>query len=209
MKRDVDFYEFVSFIVPGSVLLVLVGYMFDIKKGVSSLLAPQDFGSLGVHLILAYITGHLLQAASNFLEVLYWKAWKGMPTDWPISRPQNLDFSKAKAAVEELCQQKVSDLRQWRILVAQVRSTVYSSKRAGRLHIFNANYGMFRGLVAAELIVGVLGCISSINSVAFYPILAAVVFLTGYRMHRFALHYARELFANVAELARTKNLQSE
>jgi hypothetical protein len=208
MKREVDFYEFVSLIVPGSALLVVVGYVFDIRE-MGDLLAPQDFGSLGIHLILAYITGHLLQAVGCFLEALYWKAWKGMPSDWPISWPQEPDSSTAKAAVEELCKQKTTDLRQWRALVAQARSTVYSSERAGRLHVFNANYSMFRGLIAAELIVGASAWMSSLNPVVLYPILAVVVLLTGYRMHRFALHYARELFANVAELVRIRGSNSE
>jgi len=208
MRKEVDFYEFVSLIVPGSALFVVIGYVFDIR-GMDSLLAPQDFGSLGIHLILAYITGHLLQAVGGFLETLYWKAWKGMPSDWPVSRPQKPDSSIAKAAVEELCKQKTTDLRQWRTLVAQARSTVYSSGRAGRLHVFNANYSMFRGLVAAELIVGASAWVSSLDPVVFYPILVAVVLLTGYRMHRFALHYARELFANVAELVRIEGSNSE
>jgi hypothetical protein len=186
MKRVVDFYEFVSLIVPGSALLVVVGYMFDVR-GISSLLAPQDFGSLGIHLILAYITGHLLQAIGGFLEALYWKAWKGMPSDWPISRSQKPGSSIAKAAVEKLCKQKTTDLRQWRILVAQARSAVYSSERADRLHVFNANYSMFRGLAATELIIGAFSWTSSLNLVVLYPILAAVVLLICPTLRRRAL----------------------
>lgn len=202
--KDFDFYDFVALVVPGSVLLVAAGYLLDVGAA-NVLFSPQDFGSLGVHLILAFVAGHLLQAIGNAVEHLYWKAWRGMPTDWPISRPQRSDSPAAKAAVEKLCGQTADSLSKWRNLLAQARSTVYSSGRSGRLHIFNGNYGMFRGLVAAELVIAVFAWKSSLSLVALYVALAAIVFLTMCRMHRFALHYAKELFANVAELARTES----
>lgn len=208
MKRDVDFYEFVSLIVPGSAFLVLIGYLFS-ETGNVTFLAPQDFGNLGIHLIFAYIVGHLLQAIGNGLERLYWRAWKGMPSDWPFSRPQKAN-ADARTAVETLCKQKAIDLQQWQFLVAQARSTVYSSNRAGRLHIFNGNYGMFRGLVAAELIVGILVLWTPYGNLPlFYLCLTIITILTLYRMHRFGQNYAKELFVNIAELARNDSSNSK
>jgi hypothetical protein len=210
--RTPDFYEFVAIIIPGSAFLVGIGYLFGVEK-LDALLKPQTFGGLGVHLVLAYVTGHLLQGIGNGIESIYWRAWKGMPTDWPITRPGGSSFPGAKSTTLAACGISESDSRptnltEWRALVAQARSTVYASGRAGRLQFFNGNYGLFRGLLAAELTIGLVAWWSPISRPRVYVFLFVLALLTGYRMHRFGKHYAYELFANVRELARSHKERS-
>ena len=203
--RAIDFYEFVGIVVPGSVLLVSVGYLLSAAK-LAALLAPEAFGSFGVHVILAYVVGHLLQGLGNVIESLYWRAWKGMPTDWPVTSPANPQFIGAKSAVLTLCgytgpSNATLGLAEWRVLVARVRSTIYVSGRASRLQFFNGNYAMFRGLLAAEAVISLTAWWSTAGRTVLYPAIGLAILLTAYRMHRFGVHYAQELFANAAELA--------
>ena len=140
----------------------------------------------------------------NVLERGYWKAWEGMPTDWPVTKPKANKFPTAKDAVASLCQSSSHSLSldEWQGLVAQARSIVYASGREARLQFFNGTYGMFRGLIAVGLIAACFSWSSSISPAIVYPILALVVAISLMRMHRFGLHYAKELFANIDVLAR-------
>jgi hypothetical protein len=207
----VDFYEFVGILIPGSAILVSFKYLMNLQE-LNNLFAPQSLGGLGIHLMLAYVVGHLLQALGNGLETVYWGRQRGMPTDWPASRPNDLS-QDAVSAVLKLCnhrdiEAKQITIAQWRGLISQARSTVYASNRSERLHIFNGNYGMFRGLLAAEIIVGIAAIWTQVNHWLFYAVLLLIMFLTIYRMHRFAILYANELFANVKELLRVGKRES-
>ena len=203
-----NFYEFTGIVIPGSVTLVGLGYLFDLGN-LDVLLTPRDFGSLGVHLILAYVAGHLIQAVGNAIEAGYWRLWKGMPTDWPIVRAKYNDFPSARDTIYSLTNHEVpagtqeEQLQQWRPLVGRVRSSIYASGRAARLEVFNGNYGMFRGLLAAVVVLGLIGWQSTLMGASvLYPVLVTLAVLAVYRMHRFGMHYAKELFANAAELAK-------
>ncbi len=206
--RAFDFYEFVGIILPGSMLLIATGILFDIGS-IDFLLIPKSGGALGVHLLTAYVLGHLIQALGNGCESLYWKAWKGMPTDWPMTRPDKKTFPLAKDAVANFCGSSPDSLTvdKWPRLVAQARSTVYTSGRAPRMQFFNGTYGMFRGLIAAGIIIALFAWKSPLSPGIVYPTVVVIIGISIYRMHRSGIHYARELFANIAELARINEAQ--
>ncbi|MBU2535778.1 MAG: hypothetical protein KKD83_06400 [Chloroflexi bacterium] len=199
--RSVDFYEFVGVIVPGAILLVATGYLVDVGAAKEFLL-PTGVGNAVAYLVLAYVTGHLLQALGNWFENIYWKVWRGMPTDWPITRPEYVESEDWKKIIESYFGElyKTGETKEWHHIIGQVRSTIYAANRATRLHIFNGNYGMFRGLVTTELLLMVFAWQSHYNLVFVYGILGVTLILSVARMHRFAIRYARELFANIAEL---------
>lgn len=199
--RNFDFYEFVALIVPGSVLMVSIGFLLRVDL-VASVLIPESLGALGVHVLVAYLVGHLLQGVGNYIEFAYWKPWKGMPTDWPITRKKTNLFPEATASVLAFTKSSgVTDIRTWRSLVAQARSVVYFEGRANRLQYFNGTYSMFRGIVTTGLIVACFAWASPVNSALVYLAIVLAVGISLNRMHRFAVHYANELFANVGALA--------
>jgi hypothetical protein len=212
--RSLDFYEFVGIILPGSVLLTAVGLLLDAGPA-EQFLNPNAIGNTIVYLVMAYSAGHIIAAIANLLEQPYWELWKGMPTDWPITRPQRNESAPSKLAVERLCGEhcKSGDIDTWRRMVRQARSIVYSQNRGARLHVFNGNYGMFRGLFVAELIIATFAWygLDIFNNILgslgiIYGLWVLVTFLTVYRMQRFAQYYARELFANVAAIG---NIQAD
>lgn len=204
--RSIDFYEFVGVIVPGAVLLAGIGLLLDAGT-VNRFLSPEGIGNAVVYLVLAYVVGHLIAAIGNWLEVLFWKPWRGMPTDWPLTRPALSEASSWKTVVESYCGEKckANDFPKWKSLVAKVRSKVYASNMAMRLNVFNGNYGMFRGLIVSEFAIALVAWKSNYNLGLVYAVLGVASILTFYRMYHFGILYARELFSNVANLSRNQD----
>lgn len=205
-------YDFMGNIVPGTVTLVLLGLLFDLSP-FQSILAPDNFGSLGVHVILAYFIGHLVQFGGNLFEQAYWRLWSGMPTDWPFSGEEDRRdyFKGARQSILIYTDRndEAPDVSTWRSLISQARSSVYNLKYAGRLQTFNANYGMFRGVISALLAIVVLGIVAALGWIAhsnsipwalFFSVLGVVILISVFRFHRFGRRYAEELFAVVADL---------
>lgn len=93
--------------------------------------------------------------------------------------------------------------------MAQARSVVYSEGWENRLQYFNGTYGMYRGIVATGLIVACFAWASPVNSALVYLAIILVVGISLNRMHRFAVHYANELFANVSALALREKGESD
>ncbi|MDP9316368.1 MAG: hypothetical protein M3R24_36865 [Chloroflexota bacterium] len=81
-------------------------------------------------------------------------------------------------------------------ITRQIYAAVSLKGMAGRVDVFNGNYGICRGIAAALLIVLVILTIGS--ALHYWNIQLGLIFclaLALYRMDRFAKHYARELYA--------------
>lgn len=196
------FYDFVAAVIPGSIFLVGSSIFFDVGV-MSDLLIPKEFGSLGVHLILAYATGQLLQVVGNWLEHLYWKKWKGMPTEWPITRGDNPTYPAIIKAVFSLCHQDLEKidpkerLAHWQMDICSIRSNILANNSQGRIQVFNSLYGMFRGLFISFLLLVII-YVAVYRSISL-PIGLSMVFmgLSLFNAHKFAKYYATELFSTI------------
>jgi hypothetical protein len=79
--RKLSFYEQIGIVIPGSVLLFgIIVLQPDLralftKDGIS-------VGGLGLFLLLAYASGHLVAAFGNMAEVGLWAPFGGMPSNW-------------------------------------------------------------------------------------------------------------------------------
>jgi hypothetical protein len=83
----------------------------------------------------------------------------------------------------------------WKAITRQVYAAVARSGGTARIDVFNGNYGMFRGIVAAVIVTGLAGAVSGrIEDYRIYGGLVVMLALALLRMHRFAVIYARELF---------------
>ena len=207
--KQFDFYEFTGILAPGALFLAGLIYLwpdalrFDSFKDVS-------VGTFGFFVLLAYATGHLVQAAGNIIEAIWWKAFGGMPSDWVRDSKQSL---LAPAQVDRLrlllrtrlhlnVPDSLSDVTgaAWYAITRQVYAAVSAAGRAQRIDTFNGNYGLNRGLFAASFVLAILVLTEEPVQVKLFLILSAVAVIAGIRMHRFAKHYARELFVQFLQL---------
>lgn len=212
--RRFDFYEFAGVIAPGVVILLAAGLIWPEYLGSIHKL-DLTLGGFGLVLVLAYVTGHLLQAIGNLLESVWWKVQGGWPSDWPCMGKGDLLSEPQVAKLQEQIRKDLGfsgvtlgpDLpaRAWRPIFRQICATVRAAGRDDRSHTFNGNYGMFRGIGSAAIVSTIAVLVA--QGWEAYPL--ALAFLIGaglafFRMHRFAKHYACEIYVQFLALAQGK-----
>lgn len=209
--RTFDFYEFAGIIAPGAVLMTGLAVLHPPLK---QLVGEQGFslGDFGIFVVMAYVAGHLVQAVGNLVEWGWWKLWSGWPSDWVGRRKRELLNRAQSDRLESMIERKLhlsgmtpgSEMthRKWHPVVRQAHAAVAAAGRAARLETFNGNYGLCRGIASAFLLVFVLSLFHEIDR--HWPERIALVVAAGLalaRMHRFGVHYARELFVQFLQLS--------
>jgi hypothetical protein len=200
--NKLSFYEQVGIVIPGALLLFGLAFyipaLHDLlgKDGVS-------IGGLGIFVIISYAAGHLLAALGNSIENLYWRCMGGMPSNWIIGQsPRLLSLSQVRK-VEALVASRLGltvppfaelTADAWFPVFRQIYSDVERHGKRDRGDVFNGIYGLNRGLSAASFTLATVIIILSPGhwSVALGLIGVSAVYL--YRMHRFGVHYAREIY---------------
>ncbi|MCS4155484.1 hypothetical protein GGQ03_002787 [Salinibacter ruber] len=207
-----SYYDILGVIAPGTVFLAGLLLLFgDLKS--ARLLEGVSVGGLGIFALLAYAGGQMVQAVGNALENAYWWFWDGMPSDWvrtgrhehlSLSDPQveqltEVCTSKLRLSIDSSLQDLSSD--EWDGITSQIYAAVEAEDRDQRISAFNSNYGFHRGLTVAVLLLAVTAFINGWVWIGLAAVGAASI--TLYRMHRFARHYARELFVQALQLSDT------
>lgn len=206
--KQFDFYEFTGILVPGVAALagILLLYPAAFKP---EFIKDFSVGGLGLFVVLAYVLGHLVQAVGNAVESAWWKAFGGMPTDWVRSKPDSLLAPAQVTALEQTAKERLNmpDLQigqcskgQWYGLTRQIHADVAAAGRVSRVEIFNGNYGLNRGIGSGLLVALVTSLFQTPINWTFVGLVATAAGLALYRMHRFARHYARELFVQFLQL---------
>ena len=95
------------------------------------------------------------------------------------------------------------DKGQWYSITRQVYAAVSAAGRATRVDIFNGNYGLCRGIAAGFLALLVWSVIVNWRLWQVEVGLVILISLAIYRMHRFGVRYARELFVRYLQLPDT------
>lgn len=120
----------------------------------------------------------------------------------PFLSSQQLE--KLPAKIREVlkinCVDHLSQLtsNDWFYIIRQAYATVKRVGLAGRIDIFNGCFGLMRGVVASLVILLIVAFLhfNSINP-ELLKVLGIVICLALLRMHRFGVHYARELFVQL------------
>ncbi len=214
MKKEFTFYEFVGIISPGIIFLLIISKIFpELYDAIN--VKELSLGGLGIVVIIAYVTGHLIQSIGNLLEKIWWLFFGGMPTNWIIKQdkktylsPEQISAFPDKISTILNIQPKnpISNYNsnEWFAVTRQIYAAVKQANAAGRVDTFNGNYGFFRG-IASSLLSGILiliidrGC----DQWQFIAIVAFLFVLAIARMHRFGKHYARELFVQFLQIKET------
>jgi hypothetical protein len=207
MNRRFDFYEYAGFIIPGTVVLMAIGWLFPDSRNLFSK-DGVTLGELGLFAIMAYAAGQLVQAIGNYLEWLWWKPWGGMPSGSILSG-KHLTPEQHQRLVETL-RSKLGGTEPGTILNAQrsaivreIYAEVLAAGKAARIDTFSGNYGLMRGISAAFLVTFILAIVAGKDPVILGT-LAILFLLALHRMHRYSQHYAMELFVQYLALRRKK-----
>lgn len=198
MNRSFDFYEYAGVIVPGAALTL--GLLLFFPEGRA--LFTKDgvtFGELGLFVVVAYAAGQLVQGVGNYIEWLWWKPWGGMPGKLVLSG-HYLSVAQRKRLIKALKKDpKISrdiaraDKAEYGAIVREVYVVVADAGKAARVDTFNGNYGLLRGLAAAFATLIVIALVLG-KSIYIVSALLILLLLAIQRMHRFAVHYATEIF---------------
>jgi hypothetical protein len=120
----------------------------------------------------------------------------------PFLSPQQL--RKLPAKIREVlkidCQDDLSQVNSndWFYITRQGYATVKRVGLAGRIDIFNGCFGLMRGVVASLVILLVVAVLySNPINLQLFEVLGIAICFALLRMHRFGLHYARELFVQL------------
>jgi hypothetical protein len=200
--NKLSFYEQVGIVIPGAVFLfVTMFYVPELRNVLGK--DGVNLGGLGVFVLIAYAMGHLLGAVGNLIEAAYWRTRGGMPTSWVVgSRPRLLSpeqIVRLEVVVNKRLGLDVKTLRNfdgsaWLPISRQIDADVQTHVKASRIETFNGNYGLNRGLCAAMLVLA-FGSLLVQPARWFVSLgLAAMSAIYLYRMHRFGVHYAGELY---------------
>jgi hypothetical protein len=204
--KELSFYEQVGILLPGAVLLFgLVLLAPELRTAVSAE-GVVTVGGLGLFLILAYALGHLVAAVGNILEGVLWRLVGGMPASWvrDPKRARLLTADQHQALltkVRKRADAEVTTIRglspaQWRGLFSGIYRDVLVHESSGRLEVMLGNYGLNRGLASASLVLLATTLVRQPPEWRLYAAgLALAVAGYGFRMVRFALYWAREVYA--------------
>ncbi len=201
--KQFSFYEQVGIVTPGAVFLF--GMMFYIP-GLRDVLAKDgvSVGGLGIFVIISYATGHLLAALGNGIENLYWWLRGGMPSGWIVGPNPRLLSPAQITKVEMLTAARLGltlpplvelTPSAWFPIFRQIYSDVEKHGKPARGDTFNGNYGLNRGLCAATLALSVAVLIQAPAQWVVSLGLVVVSLAYLYRMQRFGVHYAREIYS--------------
>ncbi|HEY4135672.1 MAG TPA: hypothetical protein VGO34_10705 [Alphaproteobacteria bacterium] len=199
MSDRFDPYEYIGVIVPGSVAIFGTIYLYpDVK----AMFGGNDFnvGGLGLFLIASLVVGHLIQGIGNLMEMAWWRAHGGMPSDWLLKNNQKLVSETQKQRLLDLCSQHMKidcgalTTRQWYPAVREMYSVLESAGRAKRVDAFNRTYGLLRGISAGCLVFAALAAATAPERHELWIGGLVVAIIAFYRMQRFGKRYAREIF---------------
>jgi len=197
MNRNFDFYEYAGIIIPGTVLVMALVWLFPESRALFSK-EGVTLGELGLFVIIAYAAGQLVQAIGNGLEWVWWKLCGGMPSGQVLCG-KYLSADQHKRLLEALrpvlgdadpCKMQQPERL---AVVREVYSEVAAAGKASRVDTFNGSYGLMRGLAAAFVVIFVLAMIASKGLTALC-VLVVLFLLAVHRMDRYGRHYAKELF---------------
>jgi hypothetical protein len=195
-------YEFLGVTVPGVILVYGFSLMFP-ELGLLKTAEKVSFGEVGLMLVLAFVSGQLLQALGNLIEYGWWFIG-GWPSDWVFEKKRGLlsgaqtedAFRKiAKMLGTATFNPAIAESKPWKAITRQIYAAVAKAGNTSRIDVFNRNYGMFRGIAAAVLVTALAGAVGGrIGDYRIYIGLLVMLVLALFRMQRFAVLYARELF---------------
>jgi hypothetical protein len=201
MGKNFSFYEQTGILIPGATLVFGLLFFFPefrmlfFSDGVS-------IGGLGLFLLISYAGGHLAAALGNIMESCVWL--RGRPSNWIVREKNGLLSPEQMDSLEQLVRQRlrldIAAIRgmspnQWFPISRQIYADVMSHGKPARIDSFDGNYTLNRGLAAALLALVLISLAFSETDWRVAVGLLPIAVIYTYRMYRFGVSYANELYA--------------
>jgi hypothetical protein len=202
--KEVTLYDVLGVLAPGTVITAGIIVLYPQTRAV---LTQKEFtiGDFGLVVLISYVAGNLVAALGHLFETFWWKIRGGSPTDRARSENGAVLSPREQKAVQEKLRtlaiiapsENISSLANsdWRSIARRIYTFVEARGMTRRIDLFNAQYGMNRGIAAALLMLVVMIALHCGFSVwKLELILVGCALLALYRMGRFSRYYATELF---------------
>jgi hypothetical protein len=201
MGKNFSFYEQTGILIPGATLVFGLLFFFPefrmlfFSDGVS-------IGGLGLFLLISYAAGHLAAALGNIMESCVWL--RGRPSNWVVREKNRLLSPEQMDSLEQLIKQRLRldvaeirgmSARQWFPISRQIYADVMSHGKPARIDSYDGNYTLNRGLAAALLALVLISLPFSETDWRVALGLLPIAVIYTYRMYRFGISYANELYA--------------
>ncbi len=155
--EKLNLYDFLGFLLPGMVVLYPLYLTLNCLVGINFSFIPQASILITlIILVLGYLTGHIIAGLANVFEV--WrnkKKFNGYPSDMLLRKDKEY-IQRFKRNVKEYF--GLSDNTKENLFSLAYGFLVQNAV-PGHYNIFNALYGLYRGLAFACLIVALLSTI--------------------------------------------------
>ena len=197
-----DLYEYIGVIVPGAIVLLAASLLYP--SVLPTLTSSLSLGDLGLVLILAFVAGHLVQAGGNLWESIVWGISGGMPTCWVADPKKKLlsqeQLTRLDARLTKEFECKRSSLKSGRGPMREIFVRVRKLGKPDRIDKFNRNYGLMRGVAVSFLASALMVLVHDVDQWKGALLLVALAGISTFRMVRFGIHYAREIYAEYLSL---------
>lgn len=193
-------FELKSIVIPGGYAL---SFLLITNPNFEYFVATITFGGFAFCVFLSFVAGHLINSLSYFLEIIFFRLFGGMPTDWIFGENRakkkwaKVLTENQKLALDDLLQKKLT-INPNSVISTECRAVVHQLRlfipddKLQRLIDHNTNYCFHRASSTTSIL---LACyFLFIGSWVISSILLIFVILFSYRMYKFGIYYARELF---------------
>lgn len=219
--KQLNLYDMLAVVAPGAVLVIGLSHLFP---ALGVLLASKELslGDLGLVLLSSYVAGNLLSPISHFVQAVWFKSRGGSYTS-RIQKKNSGILHQTEIEALNRKARKYSMLKEdedihgisashWEALTRQIRAFLANRGSVDRVEIFNAHYGLNRGLAAALLVIIIaVGLCKWAEGLPAIGGLFVGLCLAIYRMNDFGRYYATELmrhFINFTDGNRTETTET-
>jgi hypothetical protein len=204
MMKEITLYDVLGVLAPGTVITL---GLVTLYPELATIITRKEFtiGDFGLIVLVSYVAGNLVAAVGHFIEMPLWKIRGGSPTDRARKNSSGILSKREQDALQDKLRQlkmigddeAIAKLKSndWWSVARRIYTYVEARGMTRRIDLFNAQYGMNRGIAAGFFVLLLIMLFrSGISSWRTEGVLAACAGLSLYRMNRFSRYYATELF---------------
>jgi len=185
LSNRFNFYDFLAYIIPGSVVTVLLVYFIGSICGNPGFLFTYVTGLSGsiIFLVIGYMAGHIIQARGRQIELKEKDKWGGYFSVQFLRNDNNFYTASFKKLIKEKTKSQFGipvDLKgaateenrnkRYQEIFNLCYELILQKGISGRTNIQNAVYGMFRGAIAAREVAIFLASVASLRHLTFLVI---------------------------------------